>query len=215
MLGLSAATLITRAVTLVIAFTVHEFSHAWSATALGDETPRTNGRLTLNPLAHLDPLGSLLLLISGFGWARPVPIDPYALQRRHPAGVMLVSAAGPFSNLGLAILAALPIQGGLALAASQGVRASWLPSPVEFLAEFILINLILFFFNLIPLAPLDGEKVLSYFLPRTGQETLLRLRPYGPLILLGLLFVGPRVGLDVFHWIVGLPAAAVFTLLIS
>lgn len=215
MLGLSPATLLTRAVTLIIAFTVHEFSHAWTATALGDETPRAHGRLTLNPLAHLDPLGSLLLLISGFGWARPVPIDPYALQRRNPAGVMLVSAAGPFSNLVLAVLAALPLQSGLALLAAQGVRSAWLPSPVEFLAEFIFINLILFFFNLIPLAPLDGEKVLSYFLPLAGQETLARLRPYGPLILLGLLFLGPRLGLDIFRWVVGVPASAVFSLLTS
>jgi Zn-dependent protease len=215
MLGLSPATLLTRAVTLIIAFTVHEFSHAWTATALGDDTPRANGRLTLNPLAHLDPLGSLLLLVSGFGWARPVPVDPYALQRRTPAGMMLVSAAGPFSNLVLAILAALPIQFGLASLAAFEVRASWLPTPIEFLAEFIFINLILFFFNLIPLAPLDGEKVLSFFLPSAGQETLLRMRPYGPLILLGLLFLGPRLGLDIFQWIVGVPASAVFSLLTS
>ncbi|OGT28526.1 MAG: hypothetical protein A2Z17_04865 [Gammaproteobacteria bacterium RBG_16_66_13] len=215
MLGLSPATLLTRAVTLIIAFTVHEFSHAWTATALGDDTPRAHGRLTLNPLAHLDPLGSLLLLISGFGWARPVPVDPYALQRRTPAGLMLVSAAGPVSNLALAVLAALPLQWGLAALTAMGVRASWLPSPVEFLAEFVFINLILFFFNLIPLAPLDGEKVLSYFLPRSAQETLLRLRPYGPMILLGLLFLGPRLGLNVFQWVVGLPASAMFNLLTS
>src|SRR3990172_6939796 len=215
MLGVSAATLLTRAITLVIAFTVHEFSHAWTATSLGDDTPRANGRLTLNPLAHLDPLGSLLLLISGFGWARPVPVDPYALQRRTPAGMMLVSAAGRFSNLILAILAALPIQLGLASLAAMGVRASWLPSPVEFLAEFIFINLILFFFNLVPLAPLDGEKVLGYFLPPSGQEALLRLQPYGPMILLGVLFLGPRLGLDIFHWIVGVPALTVFNLLVS
>lgn len=215
MLGLSPAVLLTRAITLIIAFTVHEFSHAWTATALGDDTPRANGRLTLNPLAHLDPLGSILLLISGFGWARPVPVDPYALQRRTPAGMMLVSAAGPFSNLILAILAALPLQIGLVSLAQLGVRSAWLPSPVEFFAEFIFINLILFFFNLIPLAPLDGEKVLAYFLPRAGQETMMRIRPYGPLILLGLLFVGPRLGLDVFQWLVGVPASAIFSLLIS
>jgi len=215
MLGLSPATLITRAITLVIAFTVHEFSHAWSATALGDGTPRANGRLTLNPLAHLDPLGSLLLLIVGFGWARPVPIDPYALQRRTPAGVMLVSAAGPFSNLVLAVLAALPIQAGLASLLSRGIGPAWLPTPTQFLAEFIFINLILFFFNLVPLAPLDGEKVIGYFLPPSGQEFLARLRPYGPLILTGVLFIGPRLGLDLFHWVVGLPALAVFNLLVA
>jgi Zn-dependent protease len=215
MLGLSLPTLVTRAVTLVIAFTVHEFSHAWSATALGDDTPRAHGRLTLNPLAHLDPLGSLLLLVSGFGWARPTPIDPYALQRRTPAGVMLVSAAGPVSNLILAALAAVPIQVGLASLSGLGLGGKWLPTPSAFLVEFIFINLILFFFNLIPLAPLDGEKVIGYFLPGSGQAFLARLRPYGPLILLGVLFLGPRLGLDLFHWIVGVPALAVFQLLVS
>jgi Zn-dependent protease len=215
MLGVSPATLLTRAITLVIAFTVHEFSHAWTATALGDSTPRANGRLTLNPLAHLDPIGSLLLLLVGFGWAKPVPVDPYALQRRTPAGLMLVSAAGPFSNLVLAIVAAIPLQAGLASLANLGVGASWLPTPAQFLGEFIFINLILFFFNLVPLAPLDGEKVLGYFLPPSGQEALLRLRPYGPMILLGVLFLGPLLGLDIFHWIVGLPALTVFNLLLS
>ncbi len=215
MLGVSPATLLTRAVTLVIAFTVHEFCHAWTATALGDTTPRANGRLTLNPLAHLDPIGSLLLLLVGFGWAKPVPVDPYALQRRTPAGLMMVSAAGPFSNLVLAIVAAIPLQAGLASLADLGVGPSWLPTPTQFLGEFIFINLILFFFNLVPLAPLDGEKVLSYFLPPSGQEALLRLRPYGPMILLGVLFLGPRLGLDIFHWIVGLPALTVFNLLVS
>jgi Zn-dependent protease len=78
MLDLSASQIITRLITLVIAFTVHEFSHAWVATRLGDETPRLSGRLTLNPLAHLDPLGSLLLLVAGFGWAKPVPVNPLA-----------------------------------------------------------------------------------------------------------------------------------------
>lgn len=215
MLGVPPATLLTRAVTLVIAFTVHEFCHAWTATALGDATPRANGRLTLNPLAHLDPIGSLLLLLVGFGWAKPVPVDPYALQRRTPAGLMLVSAAGPFSNLVLAIVAAIPLQAGLASLANLGVAPSWLPTPTQFLGEFIFINLILFFFNLIPLAPLDGEKVLSFFLPPSGQEALLRLRPYGPMILMGVLFLGPRLGLDVLHWIVGLPALTVFNLLVS
>jgi Zn-dependent protease len=215
MLGVSAATLLTRAVTLVIAFTVHEFSHAWTATSLGDDTPRANGRLTLNPMAHLDPIGSLLLLLVGFGWAKPVPVDPYALQRRTPAGLMLVSAAGPFSNLVLAIVAAIPLQAGLASLADLGISASWLPTPAQFLAEFIFINLILFFFNLVPLAPLDGEKVLGYFLPPPGQQALQRLQPYGPMILLAVLFLGPRLGLDVFHWIVGLPALTVFNLLVS
>src|SRR5512136_1219703 len=113
MLNLDPATLIARLIVLVITFTIHEFAHAWTATQLGDETPRQYGRLTLNPLAHLDPMGSLLLLVAGFGWAKPVPINPYALNRRTPAAVMWVSLAGPFSNLVMATLAAVPFRMGL------------------------------------------------------------------------------------------------------
>jgi Zn-dependent protease len=214
MFDLALPSLISRAVTLVIAFTVHEFAHAWSADYLGDDTPRLNGRLTLNPLSHLDPIGSLMLLISGFGWARPVPINPLALQRRSPAGVMLVSAAGPASNLLLAILASLPFQAGaLELSLAGGTRL--LPTLPAFLLEFIFINLILFFFNLIPIAPLDGEKVAAYFLPASGQQTLYRLRPYGPLMLMALIFIGPRLGLNIFQWLVGWPASLILRLLVT
>jgi Zn-dependent protease len=213
MLGLSASLFVTRAITLVLAFTVHEFAHAWTATQLGDDTPRLNGRLTLNPLAHLDPLGSLLLLVAGFGWAKPVPIDPYAVQRRTPAGMMLVAAAGPFSNLLLAIVAALPFRAGwvASFAPSTGV----LPSAGAFLLEFIYINLILLFFNLIPLFPLDGEKVAAYFLPQGGQDFMQRIRPYGPMILFGLFFLGSFARFDLLGTLIGQPALHVLNLLVS
>ena len=213
MLGLTLPSLITRIVTLVIAFTVHEFAHAWSADQLGDDTPRLNGRLTLNPLAHLDPLGSLMLVVSGFGWAKPVPINPYALRRRTPAGTMLVSIAGPFSNLLMAILAALPFRAGWLDLLATGGRI--LPSASDFLVQFIFINLILFFFNLIPLAPLDGEKVAEYLLPPRGQDILYRFRPYGPFILIGLLFLGTLGGLNVLGTLVAGPAWRVLSLLVS
>jgi Zn-dependent protease len=213
MLGLTLPSLIARIVTLVIAFTVHEFAHAWSADQLGDDTPRLNGRLTLNPLAHLDPLGSLMLVVSGFGWAKPVPINPYALRRRTPAGTMLVSIAGPFSNLLMAILAALPFRAGWLDPLATGGRI--LPSASYFLMEFIFINLILFFFNLIPLAPLDGEKVAEYLLPPRGQDILYRFRPYGPFILIGLLFLGTLGGLNVLGTLVAGPAWRVLSLLVS
>ncbi len=213
MLGLTLPSLITRIVTLVIAFTVHEFAHAWSAEQLGDDTPRLNGRLTLNPLAHLDPLGSLMLVVSGFGWAKPVPINPYALRRRTPAGTMLVSIAGPFSNLLMAILAALPFRAGWLDLLATGGRI--LPSASDFLVQFIFINLILLFFNLIPLAPLDGEKVAEYLLPPRGQDILYRFRPYGPFILIGLLFLGTLGGLNVLGTLVAGPAWRVLSLLVS
>ncbi len=211
MLGLSLSTLISRIITLVIAFTVHEFSHAWTADQLGDDTARRAGRLTLNPLVHLDPIGSLLLVVAGFGWAKPVPINPYALERRTPAGTMMVSAAGPLSNLLLALLASVPFQIGM-IAPSGGGRL--FPSFPSFLMEFIFLNLILLFFNLIPIAPLDGEKVLEYFLPPEGRATLYRLRPYGPMILMLLVFFGPFLGIDLLGILIGWPTRQVFSALV-
>src|SRR3989337_1357854 len=113
MLGLDPAELIARAIVLIVAFTVHEFAHAFVADYFGDDTPRSQGRLTLNPLVHLDPIGSLLLLVVGFGWAQPVQINPFALERRSPAAPMLVALAGPVSNLLLAVIAAIPMRFGL------------------------------------------------------------------------------------------------------
>jgi len=211
MLNQPLSILISRAITLVIAFTIHEFAHAWSADELGDDTPRANGRLTLNPLAHLDPIGSLLLLVAGFGWAKPVPINPYALERRTPAGPMLVAAAGPVSNLLLAIVAAIPFRMGLV---QPSQAAGLMPTMASFLTEFIWINLILLFFNLIPVAPLDGEKVLEYFVPAGARSFLYQLRPYGPMLLLLLIFVGPLIGFDLLSLLIGWPTQQVFQALI-
>ncbi len=207
-LGLSFPTLVARVITLVIAFTVHEFAHAWSADQLGDDTPRLNGRLTLNPLAHLDILGSIMLLVAGFGWAKPVPVNPYALRRRTPMGMMIVAAAGPFSNLLLAIVAAIPIRAGLL---ALGAPISFVE---ELFIEFIWINLILLFFNLIPIFPLDGEKVLEYFLPPNGQEVLARIRPYGMMILMALIIFGQFGGFNLLGWLVQTPASQVFQFLV-
>jgi len=210
--NLSLPELLVRLLTLVIAFSVHEFSHAWAADQLGDDTPRLNGRLTLNPLAHLDVIGSLMLIFSGFGWAKPVPINAYTLRRRSPAAVMLVSAAGPFSNLLLAIIASLPFKMGILSPFSA--FGSSIFGLSTFLRGFIFINLILLFFNLIPLFPLDGEKVLEYFLPPSAQDTLIRLRPYGPIMLMLLLFVLPMTGFDVFAWLVEWPTQRIYSMLV-
>jgi Zn-dependent protease len=196
MLNLSSATIISRIITLLIAFTVHEFSHAFTANSFGDDTPRAHGRLTLNPAAHLDLIGTLMLLFAGFGWAKPVPVNPYTLRRRSPAAMMLVSAAGPLSNLVLAFFAAIPLRFSLI-----PYVTSWpgfLPTPLQFMFDFMSINILLLLFNLIPLAPLDGEKVLEYFLPPAGVRFLDQIRPYGPMILLGFIFVLPMIGIDLF-----------------
>ncbi|HEY42950.1 MAG TPA: site-2 protease family protein [Anaerolineae bacterium] len=213
MLDLSLPTIITALITLLIAFTVHEFAHAWTADQLGDDTPRLNGRLTLNPLAHLDPLGSLMLLFAGIGWAKPVPVNPYNFQRNSRAGMMLVSAAGPFSNLLMAIVAAIPFKMGLLSVYDPSGR--FLPSISSFLIGFIYFNLILLLFNLIPVFPLDGEKVLEYFLPPSGKDTLYRLRPYGPMILIGLIFMGQFVGIDFIGTLIGRPVQIILSLLLS
>lgn len=210
--NLDPATIIARIVTLVIAFSVHEFAHAWVADQLGDHTPRANGRLTLNPLAHLDPIGSALLLFAGFGYAKPVPVNPYTLRRRTPAGMMLVAAAGPLSNLIMAMIASIPFQLGYFSPFLSG--SGFLPSLPFLFTQFIFINLILLFFNMIPIFPLDGEKVAEYFLPPSGQETLMRMRPYGPMLLIALLFLLPMVGFDILDWLVGWPALRIFELLV-
>jgi Zn-dependent protease len=208
MFGLSTERLISRLIVLVIAFSVHEFAHAWTADQLGDDTPRLQGRLTLNPLAHLDPLGSIMLLIAGFGWAKPVLVNPYAVRRRTPAGMMLVAVAGPFSNLLLAILGAIPFRAGLISANFSGSFLSAL------FLEFIWINLILLFFNLIPIFPLDGEKVAEYFLPPSGQDFLYRLRPYGIYILMGLILLGNFGSMDILGFLIATPASSVLQLLV-
>ncbi|MEJ2264785.1 MAG: site-2 protease family protein [Anaerolineales bacterium] len=201
---------------MLTAFAVHEFAHAWTADSFGDPTPRMDGRLTLNPIAHLDPLGSLMLLLVGFGWAKPVQVNPYALQRRSPAAMMWVSLAGPLSNLLMAIVAAIPFRLGLvSLFAAITSPGRILPTPDKLLYEFILINLILMLFNLIPLAPLDGEKIADYFFPPSWSRFLDTIRPYGPVILLVLVFVGPMIGFNVLGWILGPPMQALIRLLVG
>ncbi len=213
MLNLSPPILISRIIILLIALPVHELAHAWMANYFGDTTPKQNGRLTLNPLAHLDPIGALMLLIAGFGWAKPVPINPYALAKSSPNANTLVSIAGVTANLLLAILAAIPFRLGLISYYSNA--SSFLPSAGEFLLQFIYINLALMIFNLIPLAPLDGEKVVSNLLPPNLARYMDMIRPYGPLILLGLLVAGRTMGLDVIGWIMGPPLRAMFGLLVG
>ncbi len=218
MLGLDTSTLIARLIVLLTAFSVHEFAHAWTADYFGDDTPRLYGRLTLNPAAHLDIMGSLMLLLAGFGWAKPVPVNAYALQRRSSSALMWVSLAGPFSNFFMAILAAIPFRLGLISVADAQFDAYFrgahlLPTIPQLLWEFIFINLILMLFNLIPLAPLDGDKIAAHFFPPSWARTLEDIRPYGPVILLALLFVAPIFGLDIIGGIIRPPLILLLRLL--
>jgi Zn-dependent protease len=201
--NLTLPTIITRIITLMIAFTFHEFAHAATATALGDTTPKYHGRLTLNPFAHLDIMGTIMLLVAGFGWAKPVPVNPYAVKRKTKAGMMLVSLAGPTTNLLLGLLAAIPLRFGWV--PYRPTTSAFLPTLSDFLLNFLMINLVLFLFNLLPLAPLDGEKVITYFLPPKGVDFFERIRPYSAYILLAIVLILPMLGLDILEIIIWRP----------
>lgn len=162
---------------LVIAITVHEYSHALAADRLGDPTPRSQGRLTLNPLAHLDPLGTIALLVFHFGWGKPVQFDPYNL-RNPKKDSALISLAGPVSNLTLAFALSLFLR---LFPGSEIVSLFAIP--------LISINIILAIFNLVPIYPLDGEKILTGVLPtRLAIEYSQVMRQYGTIILILMIF---------------------------
>lgn len=209
--NLNLPTLLAVLSAILISLTFHEFAHAWTADRFGDYTPRMNGRLTLNPLAHLDIMGTLMMLFSFFGWAKPVPVNLYALQRRSSAAPMLVALAGPMSNLILAVLAALVFRLGLLSFQAVG-GSSLLITFLEFLQVFGSINVGLMLFNLIPLPPLDGHHIFEYFLPANWLRAIEPIWAYGPMILLLIVFAG-QFGLPILGWIIGPPAQALMALL--
>jgi Zn-dependent protease len=186
---------------LLIAVTVHELAHALVADRLGDPTARRLGRLTLNPLPHIDPMGAICLVLAGFGWAKPVPVD--ARNFKHPVRDMLwVAVAGPIANF-VAAFGALVIY--LWLRPTGAV-----PGPILIaLSAVFALNLALGIFNLIPIPPLDGGHFLPYFLPRAAAGLLQGLERYGMLILLALVFTGAtgRIVRPVSEWVAHLMIA--------
>jgi Zn-dependent protease len=182
-------------VALVAGITFHEFSHAFVADRLGDRTARMMGRVSLSPARHLDPAGSMFMLIAGFGWGKPVPVNPMRLRNGPETGRAMVAAAGPVSNLILAALAGLPIQLGLVDWWNPLTRPFTLDqwSTGDYIALFlgamIFFNLVLAVFNLLPFAPLDGFAVAVGILPRDLGMSVARLEKYGPLILMLLLLL--------------------------
>ena len=185
-------------VSLIVAVSFHEFSHSLVATRLGDHTSRRLGRLTLNPLSHFEWLGALMLLLVGFGWGKPVPVDAARLRVGARTGMAAVALAGPFANL---IVAALVFQASriAALALPDGLSAPVVGDPMlsVVLNEIVYWNLLLAAFNLLPVAPLDGFKVALGILPRAAANAFARLEPYGVFILLGLILIG--------NWLPGPP----------
>ncbi len=204
--GFVVLILITMAA-LLIAITVHEFSHALAADRLGDPTARRLGRLSLNPIVHLDLTGTLMLLLVGFGWGKPVPVNPWAFGRSALRSMSLVAFAGPLSNIVTAAIVGLAFRlNVLEWPFSTVGKVSG--SPLEsFVAQFLVIvifyNLILAVFNLIPLAPLDGSKVVLGILPRDMAAAFHRMERWGPAILLGIIFIDWFTGAGILVRIIG------------
>jgi len=171
--------MLLRIPALLIAITFHEYAHARVSYALGDPTPKWSGRLSLNPLAHLDPIGLLMLWIFRFGWAKPVQIDP-SYYRNYRRGIMLVSLAGPLTNLLIAFFSMILLKIGV------GARTNL----YAFIYILFLYNISLAVFNLIPIPPLDGSKILSSLLRGKNLYNYYQIEPYGPLILIFLAYFG-------------------------
>ena len=198
----------TVLVAIILSLSVHEFAHAWSAKRFGDNTAERLGRLTLNPVKHIDPLGLLMVVMIGFGYAKPVPVDP----RNYNSfwAQMMVAAAGPISNLIIAFIAINLF--------AYGAQAGWGSFQSEDVARavsiLVIINMVLFVFNLIPLGPLDGHYILPYFLPRAiARQYVLLNAKYGGLVLLGLVLVSV-LGIPIFRFVLEFGAALVPYILI-
>lgn len=175
----------------LLAVTFHEVAHGFTAERFGDPTARLLGRLTLNPLRHLDPIGTIALLLFGFGWARAVPVNPGNLRRTR-LDMIWVALAGPGANLALAIFCALLLRWGGSTAEPLPVdgRLLAIGEPVTLMAAFgLYINVILALFNLLPIPPLDGGRVLVSLLPERQAELLRRFEPFGFLLLIGVVFL--------------------------
>ena len=174
--------LLFRIPALLLAITFHEYAHARVADYLGDPTPGYHGRLTLNPLKHLDPIGTLMLWIARFGWAKPVPINPMNFRGDRKRGIIMVSLAGVVTNLILAFIAMVLL------------RFQWMYFLNEHLVRITIVtiqlNLILAVFNMVPIPPLDGSKVLAGFLPHKYDYIFAQLEQYGPILLIILIFSG-------------------------
>ena len=184
---------------ILLALSFHEYAHGWMAYRLGDPTAKHEGRLTMNPLAHLDPLGTMMIIIVHFGWAKPVPVNPMNLK--DPKKDMLwIALAGPVSNVimaaGLGLILRIMIGMGLR------VDGSFLGYFQYMLYFAVMINLVLAVFNMIPIPPLDGSRILFGLLPTEYEESYLRFQQIGPMLLLGLVVVNSFLGIPIFSMLI-------------
>lgn len=202
---------------LVIGITIHEFSHAWAADTLGDPTARLLGRLTLNPVAHFDPLGALMILYSvfvgwGFGWGRPVPVNPRYLRHGPRVGMALTSVAGPASNLLIAVVAATPFRLKVPLPGLLG----------QLMLTIVFVNVGLALFNMLPIPPLDGYSVLSGLLSTVRAKwaydavtQLDRLQAYGPMLFLLVIMADQVLPFSILGLLLNRPAVWIADVLLG
>ena len=188
-------TILLIAPPILLALTFHEYAHAYVANKYGDDTAKQSGRLTLNPLRHLDPLGTIMIFLVHFGWAKPVPVNP--LRLKNPKKDMLwISAAGPLANILIALISGILLRVIFTVAGP--------PEPHSIMALFVFmvvmslqINLALAIFNVLPIAPLDGSKILFGLLPTGYKKAIYFLERYGPFILIGLIIFGRATGVSI------------------
>ncbi len=217
----SIEVLLGRLIGLVIGFSLHEWGHAWVAYRLGDNTGYLQGRLTLNPRSHIEPMGLILALIAGFGWAKPVPVNSYAFYPNQKRGIVLVALAGPVMNLLIAlfvgIVLRLMIGAGLIEVVRRGIYVDG--ETVLFLFRVIrtilIFNLLLCFFNLIPLSPLDGYKIAVGTLPREYSDWLIKYERETMLALMLLVIIGAMGNSSPLWAIIGPPISFFFELFSS
>jgi Zn-dependent protease len=195
MFGLTPDNLLGRLLVILLGIPIHEWAHGWVAHMLGDETPELQGRLTLNPLTHLDPIGTIMILLTGFGWGRAARVNPYRMSKvKNPrVGMALSALAGPLSNIIQAMVFAIPIRLGV-LSLLPAVQANRL---LQVFIAVIGVNIGLAAFNLIPIPPLDGSKILAGVVPSPVADVIESLEPYASYIFIFILFILPRMGLDI------------------
>ena len=211
MTPVSIADIVCRILILLVVFPAHELAHAVAATRMGDPTPRAHGRLTLNPIKHLDLLGSLMFVFAGIGWAS-TPVNPAYFGENRRIKMGLVSLTGPVTNLALGVLGAVPFYlfGWSPTLVSTNI---YYPDPPYFFTLFIFLNLLLAFFNLIPVAPLDGAQVLGALIPQRMTAVFDSVQRYGFYLLILILFVLPMAGISLLGLMIQYIIAPIMQLL--